>query len=324
MAGDSRVFLRLVARRAGLGAGQLVILLVLVFVLSLLLPGDAADIQNNTILSEAQQQTARQLLGLDISPVTRFLDWIGRAVRGDLGTSYASGEQVGAVIAGPFLITGLLAGVALILLVPIAVTAGFAAGTRPGSARDRWITSISIGFDSIPDFVLAVLLVTFLSIRLDLLPATFLGVDPDTLLDRPEYLVLPVLVTVARVAAPLVRLVRAGVVDVLDRPYIAQARRAGVGRVSLLVRHIAPNALAPAMQELGRTGDGLLSGVLIVEAVFAVPGIASELIGALANRDDPVILAIVAVTGTIAVVVNTVIDIAGYRMNPHAAAEQWR
>lgn len=318
------MFLRLVARRAGLGAGQLVVLLVLVFVLSLLLPGDAADIQNNTILSEAQQQTARRLLGLDISPVTRFIDWIGRAVRGDLGTSYASGEQVGTVIAGPFLVTGLLAGAALVLLVPIAVIAGFAAGTRPGSAQDRMITSISIGFDSIPDFVLAVLLVTFLSIRLDLLPATFLGVDPATLLDRPEYLVLPVLVTVARVAAPLVRLVRAGVVDVLDRPYIAQARRAGVGRVSLLVRHIAPNALAPAVQELGRTGDGLLSGVLIVEAVFAVPGIASELIGAIANRDDPVILAIVTVTGTIAVVVNTMIDIAGYRMNPQAAAEQWR
>ncbi|MGW5388002.1 ABC transporter permease [Nocardia sp. NPDC003963] len=324
MAGDSRLFARLVLRRAGFGAGQLVVLLVLVFVLSLLLPGDAADIQNNTILSEAQQQTARQLLGLDISPVTRFLDWIGRVVHGDLGTSYASGEQVGAVIAGPFLVTGLLAGVALILLVPIAVTAGFAAGTRPGSTCDRVITSVSIGFDSIPDFVFAVLLVTFLSIHLELLPATFLGVDPGTLLDRPEYLVLPVLVTVARVAAPLVRLVRAGVIDVLDRPYIAQARRAGVGRVALLVRHIAPNALAPAMQELGRTGDGLLSGVLIVEAVFAVPGIASELVGAIANRDDPVILAIVAVTGAFAVVVNTLIDIAGYRMNPQAAAEQRR
>ncbi|NUP28526.1 MAG: ABC transporter permease [Nocardia sp.] len=322
MAGDSYVVRRLVLRRAGFGVGQLVVLLVLVFVLSLLLPGDAADIQSNTILSEAQQQTARRLLGLDISPVTRFLDWIGGALGGDLGTSYAGGEPVGTVIAGPFLITGLLAGTALILLVPIVVLAGFAAGTRPGSARDRVITSISIGFDSIPDFVLAVLLVTFLSIRLELFPATFLGVDPGTLLERPDYLVLPLIVTVARVAAPLVRLVRAGVIDVLDRPYIAQARRAGVGRVSLLVRHIAPNALAPAMQELGRTGDGLLSGVLIVEAVFAVPGIATELIGAIANRDDPVILAIVTVTGTIAVVVNTLIDMAGYRMHPHAVAEQ--
>lgn len=322
MTGYSRPLPRLLLRRAGLGAGQLLILLVLVFVLSLLLPGDAADIQNNTILSEAQQQTARQLLGLDVAPVTRFLDWLGAAAHGDFGTSYAGGEPVVAVIAGPFLVTALLAGAAVLLLVPLAVAAGFAAGTRPGSVRDRVITTVGIGLDSIPDFVLAVLLVTFLSIRLDLLPATFLGVDPGTLPARPEYLVLPLVVTVARVAAPLVRLVRAGVIDVLDRPYIAAARRLGVGRVSLLARHIAPNALAPALQELGRTGDGLLSGVLIVEAVFAVPGIATELIGAIGNRDDPVILAIVAITGTLAVVVNTLIDMAGYRMNPQSAAEQ--
>ncbi|WP_328396621.1 ABC transporter permease [Nocardia sp. NBC_00416] len=317
---DPRSFGRLVARRAVIGVGQLFVLLVLVFVLSLLLPGDAADIQNNTFLGAAERVRARELLGLDVSPVTRFLDWAGGAVTGDFGTSYASGADVGTVIAGPFLITGLLAVVASAILLPVAVAAGFAAGLRPGSARDRLITSISIGVDSVPDFVLAVLLVAFLSVHWDLLPATFLGADLNTLLDRPEYLVLPVTVTVVRVAAPLIRLVRAGVIDVMDQPYIAQARRLGVARGSLLARHIAPNALAPAMQELGRTTDGLLSGVLIVEAVFAVPGIASELIGAIGNRDDPVILAIVAVTGVIAVVINTGIDIAGYWMNPRSAA----
>ncbi|MFI5717284.1 ABC transporter permease [Nocardia sp. NPDC051750] len=312
---------RLFLRRAGIGVGQLVVLLVLVFALSLLLPGDAADVQNNTVLSAAQQQNARHLLGLDVSPVTRFLDWLGHAARGDFGTSYAGSADVGSVITSPFLVTGLLAVSALLVLVPVAVVAGFAAGLRPGSARDRVITSISIGFDSIPDFVLAVLLVTVVSLRLDLLPATFLGADLSTLVDRPEYLVLPLVVTVARVAAPLVRLIRAGVIDVLDQPYIAQARRLGVSRVSLLARHVAPNALAPAMQELGRTGDGLLSGVLIVEAVFAMPGIASELIGAIGNRDEPVILAIVAITGVIAIVVNAVIDLTGYWMNPRAAAQ---
>lgn len=312
---------RLLVRRAGIGVGQLAVLLVLVFLLSLLLPGDAADVQNNTVLSAAQQEHARHLLGLDVSPVTRFLEWLGDAIRGDFGTSYANGASVGSVIAGPFLVTGLLAGLALLVLVPVAVTAGFAAGLRPGSAADRLITSISIGLDSIPDFVLAVLLVAVLSVRLDLLPATFLGADLPALLERPEYLVLPLVVTVARVAAPLVRLVRAGVIEVADQPFIAQARRLGIRRFSLLVRHMAPNALAPAMQELGRTGDGLLSGVLIVEAVFAVPGIATELIGAIGNRDDPVILAIVAITGVIAVVVNTAIDMAGQRLNPAATAQ---
>lgn len=308
--------MRTVARRLVIAAGQLFVLLVAVFVLSLLLPGDAADVQNNDLLGADQRAAARRLLGLDVSPVQRFFDWLGHVSTGDFGVSYAGGEAVTSVIAEPFLVTAAMAALTLIALVPLATAAGFAAGLRPGSRRDRWITSVSIGFDSIPDFVLAVLLVTYVAVRMDLFPATFLGVDAGTVFGRPEYLVLPLLVMVVRVGAPLVRLVRAGVVDVCARPYIDQARRAGVGRLSLLVRHIAPNALGPAMQELGRTGDGLLSGVLIVEAVFVMPGIASALIDAIGNRDDPVIMAIVAITGVAAIVINLVIDLVGRRMTP--------
>lgn len=305
-------------RRLVIIAGQLVVLLVVVFVLSLLLPGDAADVQNNDVLGAGQREAARHLLGLDVSPVRRFLDWSGHALTGDLGTSYASGESVASVIAEPFLVTGLMAVLALVLLLPVATAAGFAAGLRPGSWIDRLITSISVGIDSVPDFVLAILLVTFVAVRLELLPATFLGTDTHTVFTRPEYLVLPLIVMVVRVAAPLVRLVRAGVVEVRDRPYVEQARRLGVGPTSLLLRHIAPNALGPAIQELGRTGDGLLSGVLIVEAVFVLPGIASALINAIGNRDDPVILAIVAITGLCAIVINLVIDLIGGRLAPRA------
>lgn len=320
----STPFTRFLVRRGLIGVGQLGVLLVLVFVLSLLLPGDAADVQNNDILGEEQRAAARHLLGLDVAPIQRFLDWLAGAVVGDFGISYVNGHPVGEVIAEPFRTTALMAVLTLALLVPVAVTAGFAAGSAPGSWADRIISTISIALDSIPDFVLAVLLVSYVAIDLDLLPATFLGTDLDTLLDRPEYLVLPLIVMVARVAAPLARLVRAGVIDVMDQPYITQARRLGVGRMSLLARHIAPNALAPAMQELGRTGDGLLSGVLIVEAVFVVPGIATTLIDAIGNRDDPVILAIVAITGVVAIAINTVIDIAGQRMVPISAESACR
>lgn len=295
------------------------VLLVLVFVLSLLLPGDAADVQNGDVLGDDQRAAARRLLGLDAAPLQRFLHWLGHAVTGDFGMSYASGASVGGMIAGPFLMTGLMAVLALAVLLPTAVTAGFAAGLRPGSRRDRVITTVAVGFDSVPDFVLAVLLVSFVALRLDLLPATFVGTDPGTVLARPDYLILPLVVMVARVAAPLVRLVRAGVVDVMGQPYIEQAVRLGVGRRALLLRHVAPNALGPALQELGRTGDGLLSGVLIVEAVFVMPGVASELIDAIGNRDDPVILAIVGVTGVLAIVINLLIDVAGQRLAPRSA-----
>lgn len=309
-------FARFVVRRLLLGVVQLLILLMLVFVLALLLPGDAADAQGGDLVSARQRATSRHLLGLDVAPVTRFLTWLGHAVTGDFGMSYASGRSVGSLIGAPFAVSGLMAGLTTLILLPVAAGAGFAAGLRPGSVRDRVISGASVFFDAIPDFVLAVLLVTWVAIGTGLFPATFLGADLHTLLTDPRYLVLPLTVMVARVAAPLVRLVRAGVIDVCAQPYIEQARRLGVGRISLLLRHVAPNALGPAMQELGRTGDGLLSGVLIVEAVFVVPGVASTLIDAIGDRDEPVVLAIVLLTGAAAIVVNIGIDLVGRRLAP--------
>lgn len=309
---------RFVLRRLLIGLLQVLILLALVFGLSLLLPGDAADVQASDAFSERQRAQTREILGLDVAPLERFLAWLGDAAVGEFGRSYASGQPVGTVIGEPFAVTAVMAVLTTAVLVPVAAWSGFTAGLRPGSARDRAITAVSVLFDSIPDFVFAVLLVACFAIGLGWFPPTSLGSDLWTLVSEPGYLVLPLVVMVARVAAPLVRLVRAGVIDVLAQPYIEQARRLGVGRVSLLLRHVAPNALGPAMQELGRTGDGLLSGVLIVEAVFVLPGVASTLIDAIGNRDQPVILAIVLITGVIAIAVNAAIDIAGQRMVPRS------
>jgi peptide/nickel transport system permease protein len=250
-----------VPRRLAIGLVQVLILLGLVFVLSLLVPGDAADVQSSDLFSAAQRAQTRHLLGLDVEPLARFAGWLGHLLTGDLGTSLASGRPVGSVIAEPFLVTGAMAALTTLLLVPIAAVPGFAAGLRPGSVRDRVITGVSVFFDSIPDFVLAVLLVAYVAIGLGLFPGTFLGADLAAMLADPRYLVLPLVVMVARVAAPLVRLVRAGVVDVMHQPYITQAVRHGVPRRALLARHVAPNALGPALQELGPTGHGLLSGV---------------------------------------------------------------
>jgi peptide/nickel transport system permease protein len=308
------------ARRALIGVGQIVFLLAVVFGLSLLMPGDAADVQSSDLTSIAQREETREVLGLNVAPLERFVQWCVRLLAGDLGTSYATGEQVSSVIAEPFLVSGVLALLTTILLIPVGFGAGFAAGLWPGSVLDRVITTISIVLDSIPDFVLAVLLVAYVAIELRLFPATFVGVDLHTALTHPAHLALPLTVLVARVAAPLVRLVRAGVIDAMAAPYVAQARRHGVPGWSLLLRHVAPNALSPAMQELGRTGDGLVSGVLIVEAIFVLPGVATTLLDAIGNRDQPVILAVLLFTGLAAILINGVIDLVGARMVPVRAA----
>lgn len=312
-------FWRFAARRSLIGLLQVAILLGLVFVLSLLMPGDAADVQSSDLTSAAQREQTRAILGLDVAPLQRFLAWLGQVISGDLGISYARGESVSAVIVEPFLVSAALAVLTTVLLVPVGLGAGFAAGLRPGSIRDRIITTVSVGLDSIPDFVLAVVLIAYLAIGLQFFPATFVGVGLHEVMTHPAHLVLPLTVMVARVGAPLVRLVRAGVIDTMTAPYIVAARRHGVPRWSLLLRHVAPNALAPAMQDLGRTGDSLLSGVLVVEAIFVMPGVATTLLDAIGNRDQPVILAVLLVTGVAAIAVNTLIDLAGARMVPGRA-----
>lgn len=310
---------RYIVRRVLLGIGQVALLLMLLFVLVILLPGDAADVQATDQATTEQIIRSRKALGLDLPPEERFGKWVSGLLHADLGSSLATGQPVSGVIGGPFAVTALLAGITTLLLIPLALGAGFTAGLHPGSLRDRTITTVSIVMDSVPDFVVALLLVAWLALSWQLLPATFLGVDLAGMVADPRYFLLPVTVMLLRVGAPLVRLVRAGVVTVMDEPYVRQARRLGLPRRTVLLRHVAPNALAPAMQELGRTSDGLLSGVLIVEAVFVVPGVASTLITAINNRDEPVVLAVVLVTGSLAIAVNVVIDVIGRRMVPRSA-----
>src|SRR5262249_46378099 len=132
----------------------------------------------------------------------------------------------------------------------------------------------------VPDFVLALALVAVFSLRLGWLPSTWLGADGTGLLTSPVLLVLPVAVLLARTVCTLSRQIRAGTVAALEAGYTVQARRLGVPRGRLVLRHVLPNAAVPGVQELARTGDQLLGGVLVVEAVFAIPGTATALIEA--------------------------------------------
>ncbi|NLU84843.1 ABC transporter permease [Rhodococcus sp. HNM0569] len=307
---------RFAARRAGIAVAQIGMLLALVFVLSLWLPGDAADVQVGDFTSAEQRDETRHLLGLDVAPLERFVSWCTHAATGDFGMSFTQGRPVTEVIAESFATSAVLAVVTTLLLLPVAGGAGFLAGLNPDTLWDRTVTTVSIAFDSIPDFVLAIVLVSYVAVEAGLFPPTFAGMSVADVVAAPAVLVLPLFVMTCRVAAPLVRLVRAGVIDEMSAPYIVQARHLGVPRRSLLLRHVAPNALGPAMQDLGRTSDSLLSGVLVVEAVFVVPGVATTLIDAIGNRDQPVVLAIVLLTGLVTIAVNAAIDVLGHRMVP--------
>ncbi|MFJ3160279.1 ABC transporter permease [Streptomyces kanasensis] len=303
-------------QRLALGVGQLALLAVLVFVLTALLPGDAADVRNDEDATDAQVAALREQLGLDRPAVERFTDWAAGLATGDLGTSLVSGGPVRDILADTVGTTLVLGAVTLAVVLPLALLLGVASGLREGGRLDRAVSSVTLALNAVPDFVLALLLVAGLSLKLGLLPATWVGVGTADLFAEPTLLVLPVTVVAARMVCLLSRQVRAGVVSVLGAGYVAQARRLGVPRRTLLLRHLLPNAAIPGIQELARVGDNLVGGVLIVEAVFAVPGVATALVRAVEARDVPTVQGLALVVAVAALLFSLAADLVCHRLVP--------
>ncbi|WP_328328520.1 ABC transporter permease [Kribbella sp. NBC_00382] len=301
------------AQRAALAIVQLAVLSVLVFVLTALLPGDAADMRFTETLTPEQVVRLREQLGLDQPALERFMHWFGNVLTGDLGTSLISGGPVLEIVKASVGATLVLTVATLIVVVPLAVALGILMGTRENGRLDRIITSITLALSAIPDFVIAVVLVALFSLKLGWLPATWVG---GSLLASPVLLVLPVAVLLGRTVCLLSRQVRAGTINALHAEYVVQARRLGVPRRRLLLRHVLPNAAVPGVQELARTGDTLLGGVLVVEAIFAIPGFATALVDGVETRDVPVVQGLTLVLAVVALLINLGADLVCNRLVP--------
>ncbi|MFF7445826.1 MULTISPECIES: ABC transporter permease subunit [unclassified Streptomyces] len=307
-----------VARRLLLGVAQTVAVVLLVFALTEALPGDAAVALAGDQPDPARIAAIREAMRLDRPAVERLTDWAAGLFHGDLGTSLASGRPVSQYIADGFGPTLLLATLTVTLLVPVGFGLGVLAARHEGRLADRLISSATLAVYAVPEFALGVLLVTVLAIQLGWLPPTAVGYGTD-LLAHPAALVLPVLVLLARPVCSLVRLVRAGVIDALASPYVAQARRYGIAGARIRYTHALPNALAPAAQQLARTVDWLLCGVIVVEALYVIPGLGTVLLNAVAERDLPVVQGLAVVFGVLTVMLNLGADLVTHRLAPRAA-----
>ncbi|MGW1185003.1 ABC transporter permease [Streptomyces drozdowiczii] len=309
--------LRHALRRSAWTLVQLAALSVIVFLLTDLLPGDAATVDFNEQAGLEQVGRLREQMGLDRPVAERFADWAHGLFTGDLGTSLVGGGPVSEVLSSSLPVTAALAVVTLVLLVPLAVAVGLLTGLREGSRTDRVVSSVTLTLTSVPDFVLALLLVGVFALRLGWLPSTWVGAD-EGWWQRPELFVLPVVVLLCRTVCALSRQVRAGTITALRAGYAVQARRLGVPPARLVLRHVLPNAAVPGVQELARTGDQLLGGVLIVEAVFAIPGTATALVEAVQNRDVPTVQALTLTLAAVACLLNLVADLVAHRLAPRS------
>ncbi|MFD8686468.1 ABC transporter permease [Streptomyces sp. NPDC059651] len=307
------------ARRTLLAGAQTAAVVLLVFALTEALPGDAAVALAGDRPDPERIEAVRAALHLDRPPAERLLDWSAGLLHGDLGVSLTSGRPVSTYLADGFGPTLLLAVPTLLLLVPAAVGLGVLAARHEGRAADRIVSAVTLGLYAVPEFALGVLLVTVFALRLGWLPPTAVGYGTD-LLAHPAALVLPVLVLLARPVCSLARLVRAGMTDALASPYVAQALRCGVPGARVRYAHALPNALAPAAQQLARTVDWLLCGVVVVEALFVIPGLGTVLMNAVAERDVPVVQGLAVVFGLVTVLLNLGADLVTHRLAPRTGA----
>ncbi|MFK0263770.1 ABC transporter permease [Streptomyces angustmyceticus] len=302
-------------RRLLLGVVQTVAVVLLVFALTEALPGDAAVALAGDQPDPGRIAALRETLHLDRPAPVRLGEWAAGLLHADLGTSLTSGRPVASYLAAGFGPTLVLTALTLVLLVPAAGGLGVLAARHEGRLADRLISAVTLAVYAVPEFALGVLLAAVFALRLGWLPPTAVGYG-DELLAHPAALVLPVLVLLARPVCSLTRLVRAAMIDALASPYVAQARRYGIPGARIRYAHALPHALGPAAQQLARTVDWLLCGVIVVEALFVIPGLGTVLMNAVTERDIPVLQGLAVVFGGTAVVLNLGADLVTHRFVP--------
>ncbi|BCY13978.1 ABC transporter permease [Actinoplanes sp. L3-i22] len=308
--------IRMVLTRLGWALVTILLSAVLVFVAIQSLPGDAAtQILGQNATPEAVA-TLRAQLGLEQPPVQRFLSWFGNAVTGDFGTSLASGHPVGSEVGRALLNTSFLAAVTILVGFVLACVLGLVAGVY----RDRWpdsvISTLALVGMSVPEFIVATLLVLLLAITFPVFPAVVTAGSNATIGQLLPSMALPSLALVLVSAAYIIRMMRTSVIDVMETDFVRTARLKGVAPARLILRHVVPSAILPTLNVIAMNVAWLIGGVVVVESIFNYPGLGTLMIRSVQNRDLPVILLIAVLSAVTYVVCNLLADLAAILLNP--------
>lgn len=304
--------------------GTLVLLLWLVslavFGLTYLIPGDPAVTLLGDSATPAQTASLRAALGLDEPFFTRYWNWTWDVLHGDLGTSlFNSSSVTGALTSRISLTVSLVVG-ALIVSVVVGTLVGVAAGSRPGSLLDRALLFVSSVGIALPNFWLGILLVTLLGVTFRVFPTggyVPFGRSPTQWL---SHLVLPVVTLAAGGAAEIARQARASMMDTLQLDFVRTLHAKGVRPEVVLFKHALRSAMVPVVTVAGLQVSRLFGLSLLIESVFAIPGVGSLLIKAVFDRDIPVVQGAVLLATVVVVVVNLLVDLSYGWLNPKAAS----
>jgi peptide/nickel transport system permease protein len=297
-------------RRLLLGLVALFVVSIFIFLLTHVLPSDPARAILGHFAEPSELKLVTQQLGLDKPLPTQYLSWIGGALHGDLGTSFATKNAVLSLI-GPRLENSLtLLVVVAVIAVPLSAFLGVIAAKRRDKRLDHAITAFTIGTSGLPEFVIGIVLaILFATTVLNLVPAIDVSPPGQNPLSAPEGMILPVATLVIAVLPYLTRLVRGSMIEALETPYVEMARLKGVPERYVLRRHALRNAVVPAIQGTSLTLIYLLGNVVVVEYLFNYPGLGEALASSVGLRDLPMIQGIAIVFAAMFILFNIVADL---------------
>ena len=304
-----------VLRRTLQGILTLLAASIVIFIGTSLVPGSPAT----AVLGRNANRQAVALidhrLGYDRPLATRYLSWLGDTVRGDLGNSAVDIVQgqtsapIWPIIRAPLAASTVLAGVAVICLIPLSLILGVLSGVQAGRWPDYVISTLTLCAIALPEFVVGAILIAVLFTALDLLPPVSLLAPGAFPLAHPNLLVMPVLTLLAVSVAWTTRLVRVGTIEVLKTDYVQMARLHGIRERKVLRRYVLRNALAPSVQVFALSIQYLFGGVIVTETVFNYPGIGRQLVNAVTSHDNTEVQAIALILAAVYITINVVADL---------------
>jgi peptide/nickel transport system permease protein len=306
--------LAFLGRRILGGLVALFVASIVIFAALNILPGDPASVILGRNATPQAEAVLTKRMQLDRPAVTRYADWLGGFVHGDLGVSAVSlaqgqHESVWHQISGPLKNSAILAAIAALFMIPLSIGLGVIGPIYSGKPVDHAISILSLGAIALPEFVTGSLLIGVFFVALDWLPPVAIVPPGGSPLDNPSELVLPVLTLLFASLAAGIRMVRAGMGEVLQTEYVQTARLNGVAERRVLWRYALRNALAPSVQVLAQNLQWLIGGIIITESVFAYPGIGTTLVDAVQNRDVAVVQSVAMLIAVVYVVLNLVADL---------------
>jgi peptide/nickel transport system permease protein len=301
--------------RVAAGVASLLAVSVLVFLATNALPSNVADVVLGKSATPERVRSLEQLLHLDRPLYEQYLSWLGGLLHGDLGRSgvavaeSAPVTKVSSIISDPLINSIILAGCTAVLLVPLSLAAGVFAAIHAGKARDHAVSYGAIVFGALPEFVLGSFLILIFSLKLHWLPSVSLLAPGEHGFSNPKGLVLPVLTLLGVALAFTARQIRAGMLVALGSEHVKMARLNGLPERRVRWRYALRTAVAPSIQSYAQSLQYLFGGIIVVETLYAYPGIGTTLVQAVLRRDLPEVQSVTMVLAAAYLAINIAADL---------------